>query len=543
MLTIITKEINIIVRNNKIGYAIMKTSKKAGTFRHNGRDKYLRFEKVRFMMTRQNQNPNNQKRRKSKHIVTAITIEVVILLALFGTYRWYVAMKADEALPDTKAESQQDTEDTEIIKTSPAKGADSSEGNKNSDDEDKLTPEEQEALEQQDKLSKEIKDREAIIAQADRLALGYEYEKAVKLLKGYVGTEGDYSRYPILTQAIDRLEKEKSELVLYGGSYDSITQINHIFFHSLVADPKKAFDGDAKAKGYNMYMATIKEFDQIIEKLYEDGYVLVNMSDLTDKVKKDDIESYQEAKLYLRNGKKPIVLSIDDVSYYAYMDEDGFAKRIIIDENGKSACEMKAEDGTIISGAYDIVPILDEFIEAHPDFSYQGAKGLIALTGYEGILGYRTNDSKSPTYEEDKKAVKKVAEALKAEGWEFGSHSWGHKNMQTESLELLKRDTDRWLKEVEPLIGKTDVYVFPFGADIEHTVGPYTSDKYLYLKQQGFHVFLNVYAKPWMQIRKDYVRMGRRPIDGQAMLQYPERLMDLFNARDVLDRDRPAQNW
>ncbi len=517
MLTIITEEINTIVRINKVEYVIMK-SYEIDNIRH-------KMEEAK-PMAKQNQNPK-------KHLFNTILIEVVILLVLFGAYRWYVTRTAEDSLP--KVENQQAESDTEIIKTSQAKGADSSE--------DELTPEEREALELQAKLNQEIKDREDLVAKADRLALGYQYEDAIALLKGYVGPEGDYSMYPALTDAIDRLGKQQSELVLYGGTYDSITQINHIFFHSLVADPKKAFDGDSRAKGYNMYMATIKEFNKIIERLYEDGYVLVNMSDLTELVDKDGSESYQEAKIYLRSGKKPMVLSIDDVSYYAYMDGDGFANRIIIDENGKSACEMIAEDGSIMTGAYDIVPILDEFIEAHPDFSYQGAKGLIALTGYEGILGYRTNDKNSPTYEEDRRTAKKVADALKAGGWEFGSHSWGHKNMQTESFELLKRDTDRWLKEVEPLIGKTDVYVFPFGVDMEQTVGPYTGDKYHYLRQKGFRLFLNVYSKPWMQIRKDYIRMGRRPIDGQAMLQYPERLKDLFDVKNVLDPDRPPQNW
>ncbi len=492
-------------------------------------------------MIRRNQNPKKQGPNKSKRLITTIAMEVVILLALFGIYRWYVTMKADEG-PDTKAEAQQDTKASDHTKK-PGDVTPGTDAIKEENREDTLTPEEQAALEQQKKLQQEVKDREDLIGRADRLALGYQYDEAVELLKAYKGPEGDYSVYPVLTEAVNRLEKEKSELVLYGGSYESITQINHIFFHSLVADPKKAFDGDGRSKGYNMYMATIKEFNKIIEKLYADGYVLVNMSDLTKRIKNEDGSSYEAAELYLRNGKKPFVLSIDDVSYYAYMDGDGFANRIIIDGNGKSACEMKTADGTITTGDYDIVPILDRFVEEHPDFSYRGAKGLIALTGYEGILGYRTNDKKSPTYKADRKTAKQVADALKAEGWEFGSHSWGHKNMQTESLELLKRDTKRWMDEVEPLIGKTDVYVFPFGSDIEHTVGLYTSDKYHFLKQQGFTVFLNVYSKPWMQIRKDYVRMGRRPIDGQAMLQFPERLKDLFNPAEVIDPDRPPQNW
>ena len=51
---------------------------------------------------------------------------------------------------------------------------------------------------------------------------------------------------------------------------------------------------------------------------------------------------------------------------------------------------MKMDDGSISVGAYDLVPLLDEFIEEHPDFSYRGAKAVLAFTGYNGILGYRT---------------------------------------------------------------------------------------------------------------------------------------------------------
>jgi excisionase family DNA binding protein len=73
---------------------------------------------------------------------------------------------------------------------------------------------------------------------------------------------------------------------------------------------------------------------------------------------------------------------------------------------------MKLEDGSVVTGEYDMVPIIDKFVEEHPDFSYKGAKGMLALTGYEGTLGYRTNDPSSPTYDQDKKTVKEVAKVL-----------------------------------------------------------------------------------------------------------------------------------
>ncbi|MDF2511891.1 MAG: hypothetical protein K0S04_1757 [Herbinix sp.] len=387
-------------------------------------------------------------------------------------------------------------------------------------------------------------EQQVLITQAERLALGYDYEGALKLIKDYVGDKGDYTQYEELEKAYQSLEEEKSSLLLYGGEYTSITQINHIFFHSLIADNSKAFDGDRKSKGYNMYMTTISEFNKMLDTMYQDGYVLVKMADLVkQETLEDGTSRYVENEIYLRPGKKPFVISQDDVNYYSYMDGDGFATRIVIGQDGKPTCEMLQEDGTTITGAFDLVPILDAFIEKHPDFSYQGARALLALTGYEGVLGYRTNDEASPTYDKDKESVIEVARVLKEEGWEFASHSWGHKNMTEVSVDTLKRDTDRWLKEVASLIGETDIYVFPFGNDIENTVGNYTNEKYKYLKQQGFNVFVGVYKEPWMQIKKDYVRMNRRPLDGQAMLQFPERLKDLFDTKDILDPQRPAKNW
>ena len=93
----------------------------------------------------------------------------------------------------------------------------------------------------------------------------------------------------------------------------------------------------------------------------------------------------------LPQGKIPFVMSLDDLSYYHSYDGRGTATRMIIGEDGKPTCEYVQADGTTVTGSYDCVPLLDDFLEVHPDFSYKGAKGTIALTGYNGILGYRTD--------------------------------------------------------------------------------------------------------------------------------------------------------
>ena len=482
-----------------------------------------------------------QNKGKSARMIRIIILEVVVILVLLGSFRIYLNMKEDNK-PGTKNSEDQSSE--EDSKDSEDKEGEAPSGDEDASDEEELTPEELAAQKEQERLQKELEDRQELVNQADRLALGYNYEEGIKLLKDYQSADGNYQNYPELSDAVSRLEAEKASLKQLGGSYDSVTKINHIFFHSLVADNSKAFDGDYDSRGYNMYMATVSEFEKIIQKMYEDGYVLVNISDLTKKVKADDGSTkYVEGDIYLREGKKPFVISVDDVSYYEYMDQDGFASRIVLDDKGLPTCEMINEDGTVTTGAFDVVPVLDAFVREHPDFSYRGAKGLLALTGYEGILGYRTNDQESPTYEEDVKQVKEVVKALKADGWEIGSHSWGHKNLKEIDLAFLKRDTNRWLAEVAPLIGGSDVLVFPYGVDFETTLGHYSSDKFHFLKDSGFNVFLGVYSKPWMHIKDDYVRMTRRPIDGQALIEFPERLTDLFNPKDILDPDRPERDW
>lgn len=472
-----------------------------------------------------------RKKKKSQRGMRIILIfEIVLLVILAGSYYLFAKMNNNKDKNDKVNEDIQDNSDID----SKNKGG----------KEDKLTPEELAALEEQERLRKEEAEREALIEQAKKIALGYDYDGAIELIKSYQGKDGGYQVYPALVAAINELEAEKGKLVLYGGSYTSVTQINHIFFHSLIADNSKAFDNDYDSVGYNMYMTTVSEFKKMMEKMYADGYVLVSIHDIAKQVTDENGKTkFVEGEIYLPPGKKPFVLSQDDVSYYEYMDGDGFASKIVIGEDGKPTCEMILDDGSRIYGDFDMIPIVDAFVEEHPDFSYKGAKGIIALTGYEGILGYRTNDPTSPTYEQDVETVKEVVRVLKENGWEFASHSWSHKNMQEKSFEFIKQDTKRWLDEVGSLIGPTDILIFPFGVDIETTLGHYSSDKFHFLKEVGFNYFCGVYSKPWMHIKDDYVRMTRRPLDGQAMLEFPERLADLFNVEEIIDPERPPKNW
>ena len=401
------------------------------------------------------------------------------------------------------------------------------------------------------------------IAQADLLAAMYDYDEAISVLKGI----SSYSTNTQLQGKVAEYEQAKASCVPINPE-----EVTHIFYHSLVVDPAKAFDPNKDGyDGWQQWMTTITEFDRITQSMYDKGYVLVSLHDLIKKTENaDGTVTIEPSQIMLPEGKKAYVMSLDDLSYYHTYDGRGVANRIVLDEEGKPTCEYIQDDGSIVYGDYDVVPRMDTFIEEHPDASYRGAKGIIALTGYNGVLGYRTDGTYSsehnqneevyytdslqqawldahPEYDFEKECAdaKKVADAMKADGWEFASHTWGHKAVGDAPYDELVRDTERWLYYVTPIVGETDTIIFAHGQDIAGGEGyDNSNEKYNYLKSKGFDIFCNVDSTPYQTtVREDYLHQGRRNLDGyriyqDAIIENPM-TADLFNANDVLDPDRP----
>ena len=407
--------------------------------------------------------------------------------------------------------------------------------------ENTVTPE---VTQETDSLSKEDK---ALYRQAKHAANQYDYDKAISLLQG----SDTYETSEKFQHAVKVYQKKKDSCVSW-----PLDQVTHVFYHTLIRDTGKAFDGDYKTGDYDQVMTTIDEFNQITQSMYDKGYVMVSIYDMATA---DENGNMNAGEILLPPGKVPFVLSQDDVCYYHYMDGDGFATKLIVDDEGKIRNEYAEDDGSISVGDYDVVPLIDRFVEEHPDFSYRGAKGIVALTGYNGILGYRT-DSSYETRPDDLDADKvrwldahpdfnlnterenaaRVAQAMKDEGWLFASHTWGHQNVSQVSLERLQADTQKFKENVDPLIGGTDIIIFAFGADLT-SVEDYSGEKFEYFKSQGYNYYCNVDSSQYfVQIRSNYFRQGRRNLDGYRMYYNPELLSDLFDAQSVFDSSRPV---
>lgn len=393
--------------------------------------------------------------------------------------------------------------------------------------------------------------RTALFAKADRLAAMYDYDAAAETL-----ANSDYKEDPEALSRIERYQATAATMVAADNS-----EITHVFFHILTVDTDRAFTDDKQGKDFNQVMTTIPEFEKILQQMYERGYVLVGLHDIAEVQKQDDgTEKMVSKKIMLPEGKKPFVMSEDDVCYYEYMEGRGFADKMVLDENRKLKLQYTDAAGNVSIGDYDIVPILDNFVDEHPDFSYRGAKAIMAFTGYNGVLGYRTDetyDASSPNYdpkntanpniEADRETVKTLMKALVEDGYELASHSWGHINFTNRSLADLTRDTDRWEQNVETLMPEPcDILLYPFGADIGDW-HPYSADneKFQMLEKAGFRYFCNVDStKAWTQISGDTMRQGRRNLDGYRLWKdycgEDTKLSDLMDVQSVFDTRRPT---
>ena len=311
--------------------------------------------------------------------------------------------QSDEADAEDTQSDEADAEDTQTeVEEEEAKVA--------ADPEDQPaateTPEEEKEAEKETQKREKSEDtsgstssnEKALLAKAKKLAQQYDYTGAISVLKN----NWKFATSDKMQKAAASYMKKRDACVEY-----PLEQVTHVFFHSLIVDTSLAFDGDSDEAGYNQMMTTVSEFKKMIQIMYDKGYVLVSPHDMA--VVNDD-GTMSRGKIMLPEGKIPFVLSEDDVSYYHYMDGDGFATKLVIDDNGDIKCEYKKADGTVVTGDYDVVPILDSFIKEHPDFSYHGRKGILAMTGYDGVLGYRTDGAykSKKNLQDDQKAFLKA---------------------------------------------------------------------------------------------------------------------------------------
>ena len=224
-------------------------------------------------------------------------------------------------------------------------------------------------------------------------------------------------------------------------SFYYTSNIEHLFTHCLIAYPEIAFNkNNFMSKHYYNDCITHLEFKNILTELHKNNYALVDINSCFETIDGKTVKK----KLKIPYSKKPLIFSFDDVNYDSKKQGMGMVDKIIVDKNGNIATQTLIDGKIDIKYDLEFVCILENFIKAHPDFSINGARGTINLTGYDGILGYRTSHTNTTNRQNEIKEATKVARKLKQLGWTFASHSYGHYHMNKISIEKFKQELNNW---------------------------------------------------------------------------------------------------
>lgn len=279
-------------------------------------------------------------------------------------------------------------------------------------------------------------------------------------------------------------------LTLFRGDmpdFEYTRTVEHLFTHCLIAYPSVAFSSDNPMKDdYNKDCITTNEFKKILNSLYKNNYCIVDIN----SVYKEKDGTIVKNSVKVPVGKKALVLSFDDVNY---------------------------------------------------DHKKNGVwKGTINVTGYDGVLGYRTQSKNKKNREQEIEKAKVVIKKLKNSGWNFASHSYGHYHMKKlNDIEFLE-EVNLWKTEVEPLVGKTGIYVYPYGEwEVFDNLGN-ISKKHQYLIDAGFKVFCGVGMKTFYDYlpnknKNKVLFMDRKVVDGNTLRKKDTNLYPFFDPSNVYD--------
>lgn len=382
---------------------------------------------------------------------------------------------------------------------------------------------------------------QVVLAEAASLAAGYDYKAAMEKLE----TMGDLTQYPELQTKRAEYATAMEQLV----EIKDFTDVPNLSFHVLIHDMARAQkDTDSLKGSYNKNFVTTGEFTKILTDLYNNGYVLVDFdSFVLSNTDLDGNQIYGTTSVYLPADKKPIMITETMVNYYDYMigdDDDGiadskgdgFASKLVVDANGDIRAEYVDAQGQTSIGNYDLVPILEDFIKEHPDFSYRGARAILAVSGKEGVFGYRTNTAVIASkgqdyYNQEVAGAQQVVQKLRDMGYTIACYTYEDVAYGGRSVQQIQSDLTLWKQQVTPVIGNVDTFVFAKVSNITD----YSGSAFQVMYDAGFRYFIAHDDDPYTEVNSTYIRQNRLMVTGENMQWYRDQFSGMFDCAAILD--------
>jgi hypothetical protein len=96
-------------------------------------------------------------------------------------------------------------------------------------------------------------------------------------------------------------------------------------------------------------------------------------------------------------------------------------------------------------------------------------------------------------------------------------------------------DTNRWDREVRPITGDTDLFIYPLGEGGEHI-----EERHKVLRHRNFYIFFDVGTGFGFRENPEYLYFDRRSIDGvyfRTNINNPDKLFDFNKVVDTSMRN------
>ncbi|HHU11729.1 MAG TPA: hypothetical protein GXZ64_00670 [Clostridiaceae bacterium] len=301
--------------------------------------------------------------------------------------------------------------------------------------------------------------------------------------------------------------------------------VDHIAVRPLIADAEKAFAGNRYAEANDRFLLLAGEFQAMLKALYDNGYVLVS----------DDafITAGGKFKAFsIPEGKKPLVLVFDSFHFAATRSLAGTIDRLVLDGEDGVTGALIGDDGAVqpIKDG-DAVSILEAFIRDYPDFSFNGAKATIAVTGQYGLFGYVLNPAQAilkneqramngmapvllndEQIEAERTDAKAVADRLRLMGYQFASNTYGDLNLPDVTVDAIREDDQLFKAVLGPFLGELRTFSYPGGRHV-NTV----SEKTSLLVQLGYSRLLAHGTIAYFAYGDGYTHMDMNLAGGDAL--------------------------
>lgn len=302
-------------------------------------------------------------------------------------------------------------------------------------------------------------------------------------------------------------------------------EIEILSFETLMSFPEKALsENNTYCTQYDETKITTTEFKNILEELYKNNYIIIDIFDAIDK------SLFQIKNLYLPQDKKPIILTFNNVSYKSNYQNLGQIDKIILDKNNNLASyTTKKSIQDRIQHDNEFVLILENFIKKHKDFSFNNARGIIFFSGENGILGYNAN-SKNTSSRYEKKRVSEIIKKLKDLGWRFGANNYTYSHENTKSNMEFAKELSLWNNEIKDIIGETWLYSFSC-----ENYSEIDDEKIELLIKNGFKIFFENNTKSNVNIHNDICFFQTKKVNGKSLRNLPNTFSNLFNSQIVYD--------